>query len=45
MREPGERFKNMAQSTKKKHCRKGGESGHSIRTSSDMKAVSTARLK
>ena len=35
----------MAQSIRKKHCGQCGLSAHSIRTCSDMKAVSAARLK
>jgi len=35
----------MARSNHKKRCGKCGESGHSIRTCPEMKAVSAARLK
>ena len=35
----------MAQSKGKKQCGKCGESGHSMRTCAQMKAVSAARLK
>jgi hypothetical protein len=39
------RFEKYGKSTKKKHCGKCVESGHSIRTCQEMKAVSAARLK
>jgi hypothetical protein len=35
----------MAKSKTTRNCGKCGESGHSIRTCQQMKAVSTARLK
>jgi hypothetical protein len=39
------RFEKYCKGTKKKHCGKCVESGHSICTCAEMKAVSAARLK